>query len=233
MRQHHDSPAVIGNIVFNEGWGEWNREASGRLAEAVKAADPTRVVNTHSGVNCCNSKGDSGTGDIIDHHDYNNTDPAFPDEKRAAMDGEHGGFTLRTPGHMWPGAPTVIYSGVADKEALTKKYVENTEKYYLDQAAEELSGSVYTQITDLENELNGLYTYDRRELKVDPVRVREINRKVIAAGAAAGDRKAIKGGAHWSLDENTGSTAADTVPTRSPSPSPRAPPGRPGSAAAR
>ncbi|WP_406308355.1 LamG-like jellyroll fold domain-containing protein [Streptomyces griseoaurantiacus] len=216
MRQHHDSPAVIGNIVFNEGWGEWNREASGRLAEAVKAADPTRVVNTHSGVNCCNSKGDSGTGDIIDHHDYNNTDPAFPDEKRAAMDGEHGGFTLRTPGHMWPGAPTVIYSGVADKEALTKKYVENTEKYYLDQAAEELSGSVYTQITDLENELNGLYTYDRRELKVDPVRVREINRKVIAAGAAAGDRKAIKGGAHWSLDENTGSTAADTGPNKKP-----------------
>ncbi|MFE6063807.1 LamG-like jellyroll fold domain-containing protein [Streptomyces sp. NPDC056431] len=212
MRQHHNSPSVIGWIVFNEGWGEWNREETGRIAESVKAADPSRVVNAHSGVNCCNSKGDSGKGDIIDHHDYNNTDPAFPDAERAAMDGEHGGFTLRAPGHMWPGAPTVIYSGVADKEALTRKYVENTEKYYLEAAGAELSGSIYTQISDLENELNGLYTYDRREIKVDPVRVREINRKVIAAGAAAGERDRLKGGGSWALDEGTGTTARDAGP---------------------
>ncbi|MFG3007512.1 LamG-like jellyroll fold domain-containing protein [Streptomyces calvus] len=215
MRQHHNSPAVIGWIVFNEGWGEWDREESGRIAESVKAADPSRIVNAHSGVNCCNSKGDSGKGDIIDHHDYNNEDPPFPDH-RAAMDGEHGGFTLRTPGHMWPGAPTVIYSGVADKEALTRKYVENTEKFYLDQAGAELSGSVYTQISDLENELNGLYTYDRREIKVDPVRVREINRKVIAAGAAAGDREPLTGGGHWALDEGAGTTAEDSGPNDRP-----------------
>ncbi|MER7719264.1 LamG-like jellyroll fold domain-containing protein [Streptomyces flaveolus] len=213
MRQHHNAPSVIGNIVFNEGWGEWDREESGRIADAVKAADPSRVVNAHSGVNCCNSKGDSGKGDIVDHHDYNNEDPPFPDH-RAAMDGEHGGFTLRIPGHMWPGAPTVIYSGVADKEALTRKYVENTEKFYLAQAGAELSGSVYTQITDLENELNGLYTYDRREIKVDPVRVREVNRKVIAAGAAAGERAELKGGGHWSLDEGAGTTAEDEGPNR-------------------
>ncbi|MFD4263931.1 LamG-like jellyroll fold domain-containing protein [Streptomyces sp. NPDC058534] len=212
MRQHHNSPSIIGWIVFNEGWGEWNREATGRLAESVKAADPSRIVNAHSGVNCCNSKGDSGKGDIIDHHDYNNEDPPFPDENRAAMDGEHGGFTLRTPGHMWPGAPTVIYSGVADKEALTRKYVANTEEFYLAQAGAELSGSVYTQITDLENELNGLYTYDRREIKVDPVRVREVNRKVIAAGAAAGDREPLTGGGSWSLDEGSGTTAEDDGP---------------------
>ncbi|MDT9695289.1 LamG-like jellyroll fold domain-containing protein [Streptomyces sp. P17] len=216
MRQHHNSPSVIGWIVFNEGWGEWSREETGRIAESVKAADPSRVVNTHSGVNCCNSKGDSGKGDIIDHHDYNNTDPAFPDEQRAAMDGEHGGFTLRTPGHIWPGAPTVIYSGVTTKEELTRKYVENTEEFYLAQAGAELSGSVYTQITDLENELNGLYTYDRREIKVDPARVREINRKVIAAGAAAGSRQPLTGGGHWNLDENSGTTANDQGPNSRP-----------------
>ncbi|MGV9918286.1 LamG-like jellyroll fold domain-containing protein [Streptomyces cellulosae] len=211
MRQHHNSPSVIGWIVFNEGWGEWDRQETGKLTEAVKAADPTRVVNAHSGVNCCNSKGDSGTGDIIDHHDYTNEDPPFPDH-RAAMDGEHGGFTLRTPGHMWPGPPTVIYSGVDSKEALTRKYVENTERFYVDQAAAELSGSVYTQITDLENELNGLYTYDRREIKVDPKQVRAVNLKVIAAGASAGQRERLKGGGHWSLDEGAGTTAKDDGP---------------------
>ncbi len=211
MRQHHNSPSVIGWIVFNEGWGEWDRQETGTLTEAVKAADPSRVVNAHSGVNCCNSKGDSGTGDIIDHHDYTNEDPPFPDH-RAAMDGEHGGFTLRTPGHMWPGPPTVIYSGVDSKEALTRKYVENTERFYVDQAAAELSGSVYTQITDLENELNGLYTYDRREIKVDPKQVRAVNLKVIAAGASAGQRERLKGGGHWSLDEGAGTTAKDDGP---------------------
>ncbi|MFJ2004378.1 LamG-like jellyroll fold domain-containing protein [Streptomyces chartreusis] len=216
MREHHNAPSVIGWIVFNEGWGEWDRTETGKIAESVEEADPSRVVNAHSGVNCCNSKGDSGKGDIIDHHDYNNEDPPFPDDKRAAMDGEHGGFTLRTPGHMWPGAPTVIYSGVNDKEALTRKYVENTEKFYLDQAGAELSGSIYTQISDLENELNGLYTYDRREIKVDPVRVREINRKVVAAGAAAGERQPLKGGGHWALDEGTGTTAKDDGPNAKP-----------------
>ncbi|MFJ8447882.1 LamG-like jellyroll fold domain-containing protein [[Kitasatospora] papulosa] len=212
MEQLHNYPSIGAWIVFNEGWGEWDRTETGKITEKVQAADPSRVVNAHSGVNCCNSKGDSGKGDIIDHHDYNNTDPAFPDAKRAAMDGEHGGFTLRIPGRMWPGAPTAIYSGVADKDALTAKYVDNTRTYYLDAARAELSGSIYTQVTDLENELNGLWTYDRREIKVDPAKVRKINQEVIAAGAAAGERDEIKGGGAWSLDENKGTKAADSGP---------------------
>ncbi|WP_299539287.1 LamG-like jellyroll fold domain-containing protein [uncultured Streptomyces sp.] len=213
MRQLHNSPAIGGWIVFNEGWGEWDRTETGKIAESVKAADPSRVVNAHSGVNCCNSKGDSGKGDIVDHHDYVNNDAPFPDD-RAAMDGEHGGFTLRTPGHMWPGAPAVIYSGVSDKAALTAKYVDNTRTFYLDAARAELSGSVYTQVTDLETELNGLWTYDRREIKVDPAAVRKINREVIAAGAAAGERDELAGGGSWSLDENVGATAADSGPNK-------------------
>ncbi|MFC8705331.1 LamG-like jellyroll fold domain-containing protein [Streptomyces anulatus] len=214
MKQFHNYPSISGWIVFNEGWGEWDRTETGKIAEDVKALDPSRVVNAHSGVNCCASKGDSGKGEIIDHHDYVNNDPAFPDDRRAAMDGEHGGFTLRTPGHMWPGAPANIYSGVADKAALTAKYVDNTRTYYLAAAGAELSGSVYTQVSDLENELNGLWTYDRREIKVDPKKVREINRQVIAAGAKAGERDELKGGGSWSLDENTGTTARDGGPNK-------------------
>ncbi|WP_433395337.1 LamG-like jellyroll fold domain-containing protein [Streptomyces sp. CA-146814] len=214
MKQFHNYPSISGWIVFNEGWGEWDRTVTGEIAEEVKALDPSRVVNAHSGVNCCASKGDSGKGEIIDHHDYVNDDPAFPDDRRAAMDGEHGGFTLRTPGHMWPGAPANIYSGVADKAALTAKYVDNTRTYYLAAAGAELSGSVYTQVSDLENELNGLWTYDRREIKVDPKKVREINRQVIAAGANAGQRDELKGGGSWSLDENQGATARDSGPNK-------------------
>ncbi|ROS72128.1 LamG-like jellyroll fold domain-containing protein [Cellulomonas sp. PhB143] len=211
VRELHDSPSVIGWILFNEGFGEWDRAATGRFADQVKAADPSRVVNAHSGVNCCSSKGDSGKGDILDHHDYMNTEPSFPDATRAAMDGEHGGFTLPTPGHLWPGAPAAVYSGVPDKAAFTAKYVQNTEQFYLDRARGDLSGSVYTQVTDLENEINGFYTYDRKVLKVDAAQVRDVNERVIAAGAAAGAAPA--GSGRWSLDEGTGTTAADASGT--------------------
>lgn len=213
MHQLRSVPSVIGWVVFNEGWGEWDRVRTGEIAEEVHALDPTRITNAHSGVNCCASKGDSGKGQVIDHHDYTNQDPPFPDETRVAMDGEHGGFTLRTPGHMWPGAPAVIYSGVPDKAALTEKYVDNTETFYLDQAAHELSGSVYTQVTDLETELNGFYTYDRKELKVFPEPVRAINEAVIAAGASAGDggERTYPGDAHWSFDKGPKHKTRDSL----------------------
>ncbi|EPX63315.1 Beta-galactosidase [Cystobacter fuscus DSM 2262] len=215
MEQLHNAPSIAIWVIFNEGWGEWNREETGRIADQVKTADPSRVINAHSGVNCCDSKGDSGRGDVIDHHDYGNNSPPYPDTARAAMDGEHGGFTLRTPGHMWPGAPTVIYSGVADKAALTQKYVENTQTYYLAAAGAELSGSIYTQVTDLENELNGFYTYDRRVLKVDPGPVREINLRVIAAGAKAGEDATFPGLGSWPLDEGSGTVGHDTTSGKS------------------
>ncbi|KOV85351.1 glycoside hydrolase family 2 [Nocardia sp. NRRL S-836] len=211
MEQLHNYPSIYAWIVFNEGWGEWDRTATGQITDGVKAADPSRVVNAHSGVNCCASKGDSGRGDVIDHHDYNNTDPARPDGKRVVMDGEHGGFTLRTPGHQWPGAPIAIYSGVADKAALTAKYVDNTRTFYLGQARQELSASVYTQVTDLEGELNGLWTYDRKRVKVDPGPVREINRRVIEAGANAGKPYPYAGSGEWKLNETRGTTAKDST----------------------
>ena len=215
MAQLHNAPSIVGWIVFNEGWGEWDREETGRIAERVKAADPSRIVNAHSGVNCCDSKGDSGKGDVIDHHDYLNNTPPYPDATRVAMDGEHGGFTLRTPGHMWPGPPANIYSGVPDKAALTAKYVDNTETFYLEAAGAELSGAVYTQITDLENELNGLWTYDRLQIKVDPAQVRTVNRKVIRAGRDAGKNPAT-GRGDWQFDEGTGTTAKDSSGGRRP-----------------
>ncbi|MGI5498894.1 PA14 domain-containing protein [Lentzea sp. CA-135723] len=210
MHQLQNYPSIYAWIVFNEGWGEWDKTVTGQITDEVKALDPSRIVSAHSGVNCCASKGDSGKGDVIDHHDYNNTDPARPDGKRVVMDGEHGGFTLRTPGHQWPVPPIAIYSGVADKAALTAKYVDNTRTFYLGQAREELSASVYTQVTDLEGELNGLWTYDRKRLKVDPGPVREINRRVIEAGANAGKPYPYAGSGEWKLNETKGTTAKDS-----------------------
>lgn len=71
----------------------------------------------------------------------------------------------------------------------------------------ELSGPVYTQVTDLEHEINGMWTYERRVLKVDGDAVRAVNRRVIAAGAAAGIPVTYPGHAYWPLDEGQGSVS--------------------------
>ncbi|MCA1218726.1 PA14 domain-containing protein [Streptomyces sp. 8L] len=184
--QHLSSPSIVVWTMMNEGWGEQSKEATGALADSVKRQDPSRLVDAASGVNCCASQGDSGRGDMIDYHLYHG--PAFPspDTTRAAVDGEHGGYSLNIPGHILDVSGGQNYGGDAATVAeLTKDYVDNTSQL-LPAASGTLSGSVYTQISDVEGELNGLITYDRKVLKVEPGPVRDINRKLIVAGAAAG-----------------------------------------------
>ncbi|MGA5699611.1 LamG-like jellyroll fold domain-containing protein [Peterkaempfera bronchialis] len=212
--QHLSSPSIVIWTMMNEGWGEWSKAATGDLVDAVKKQDPSRLVDAHSGVNCCLSKGDSGRGDLIDHHDYHGPAGPAPDATRAAVDGEHGGYSLTVPGHIAnvPGGQN--YGDVPNSEELTQAYVANTRKL-IQGASCGLSGSVYTQIADVEGEINGLLTYDRKVVKVAPGPVREVNRQVIAAGAAAGGatvRPGTPGPAGvgwWPLHQQSGTVAPD------------------------
>ncbi|MEU6343141.1 LamG-like jellyroll fold domain-containing protein [Streptomyces sp. NPDC046977] len=215
--QHISAPSVVMWTLMNEGWGEWSKEATGQLADSVKQQDPSRLVDAHSGVNCCASKGDSGRGDLIDFHDYHGPATPAPDAGRAAVDGEHGGYSYLVPGHVLGVAGGQDYGDAAhSKEELTAAYVENTRRL-LRPAACGLSGSVYTEITDVEGELNGLVTYDRAVVKVDPEQVRDINRQVIAAGAAAGGTQVPpgtpgqQGVSWWPLHEGSGTVAKDVA----------------------
>ena len=184
--QHISTPSIVIWTMTNEGWGEKTKEATGALADAVKQQDPSRLVDPASGVNCCASKGDSGRGDLIDYHLYHGPASPSPDATRAAVDGEHGGYSLNIPGHILGVSGGQNYGGDASTIAeLTQDYVANTSQL-LPGAAGSLSGSVYTQISDVEGELNGLVTYDRAVVKVQPGPVRDINLKLIAAGSAAG-----------------------------------------------
>jgi hypothetical protein len=173
--------SIIGWIPFNEGWGQWSIPAAGELATQIKKLDPTRLVNARSGYNCCDTKGDTHAGDIIDVHDYQGPGLPAPDAKRASMDGEHGGLTLGMPGHMWPNTAINPYGDVKDQAALNAGYVANTAVLRDKGPAVGMSGSVYTQITDVEGEHNGLYTYDRKIEKVDEAKVRAINEETIKA----------------------------------------------------
>nr|WP_304443147.1 sugar-binding domain-containing protein [Mycobacterium sp. E740] len=191
--------SIVGWVAFNEGWGEFD---TARIAGVAKTADPTRMVTASSGVNCCKSRPDSRSGDVYDDHTYVgpgrpvlHDDPATPrDERtmlgdrpiplehRVVVDGEYGGLGLVPDGNRWPGQPQA-YEMTDSRARLTERYVQVSRD--LEDAVRRggLSGAIYTQTTDVENEVNGFLTYDRWLVKVALRTVAERNRAVIAAGA--------------------------------------------------
>jgi len=162
---------------FNEGWGEYD---AGRIADLVKSWDPTRLVDANSGANCCGS--DPGTGDAIDDHIYVGPGTTHtPTATRVAELGEFGGLGLIVAGHEWQPGAGFGYEMEPDSATLAKRYVEVTDTLQGLVYSRGLSASIYTEPTDVENERNGLYTYDRQVLKVDAGQVRAANLAVQAA----------------------------------------------------
>lgn len=161
--QHSSHPSVVMWVTFNEGWGQYD---VGRIAEQAKAWDPTRLVNNMSGLNL---GADGGTGDIMDEHGYPSPAlPPHPDGKRALVSGEYGGLGLAVPGHAW--AVQQSYVDV-DPAKYTDDYLARLAEVHK-LACQGSNGAVYTQISDVEGELNGLVTYDRKIVKPDVKRVK-------------------------------------------------------------
>ncbi|MEU1756140.1 AbfB domain-containing protein [Micromonospora matsumotoense] len=187
VNEHRSSPAVVTYTVYNEGWGERALADTRRVAQAVKTQDPTRLVNAHSGHNCCQSLGDPGNGDIDDWHIYLGPDSPVPSSSRIAVLGEFGGLGLRAPGHEWsPNGSFFAYEWQPNSTALTDRYVglvQGTQNLMLGKG---LSASVYTEIADQEGELNGFLTYDRQVVKMDQARVRAANLALIDASRTIG-----------------------------------------------
>ncbi|MCX4647844.1 MULTISPECIES: PA14 domain-containing protein [unclassified Streptomyces] len=161
--QHSSHPSVVMWVTFNEGWGQYD---VGRIAEQAKAWDPTRLVNNMSGLNL---GADGGTGDIMDEHGYPSPAlPPHPDGKRALVSGEYGGLGLAVPGHAW--AVQQSYVDV-DPAKYTDDYLARLAEVHK-LACQGSNAAVYTQISDVEGELNGLVTYDRKIVKPDVKRVK-------------------------------------------------------------
>jgi hypothetical protein len=212
IEQHLSHPSIVMWIPFNEGWGEYD---PARIADEVKAWDPSRLVNEESGQNCCASLPDPHHGDIYDDHTYVGPGHPLPTDSRAVVDGEFGGLGLPVAGHMWFGGG-FAYEMEHSPQQLTDRYVQLTTEVRRCELRCALSGSIYTQPTDVEGELNGLMTYDRRVLKVDAPRVRAVNESVLAA---AGDVEnppppppgtpGLTGVGYWPLDQVNGTTTPD------------------------
>ncbi|MYV71157.1 beta-galactosidase [Streptomyces sp. SID2131] len=180
--EHRFSPAVVAYVPFNEGWGEWNLDDTRRVTTDLENYDPGRLMNAHSGYNCCASKGDPGTGDIIDWHVYTGPDAPRPSATRISVLGEFGGIGLRTPGHEYsPNGQFFAYEQVSSAAQLNDRYTGMVRDVQSLMTTKGVSAYVYTEITDVEGEYNGLLTYDRRIQKVDTAALRAAHGTLIAA----------------------------------------------------
>ncbi|GAB3278954.1 AbfB domain-containing protein [Kineosporia babensis] len=175
--QHRSSPSVVMWVAQNEGWGQYEQA---RVADLVKAYDPTRLVNNMSGINCCGAV-DGGNGDVIDFHNYTGPGVARPSDTRAAVVGEFGGLGLKVPGHEWFPNGGFSYEDQGTAAKLNRRLVGLWTQMTTSGVAAGLSASVYTETTDVENEVNGLATYDRQVVKVDVPRLKQANERLIAA----------------------------------------------------
>jgi hypothetical protein len=165
IRLHRNHPAIIMWVVFNEGWGQYDTE---RLTAWVEQLDPTRLVNNASGW------ADKNVGAVNDIHSYPKPKSPKAEPDRAIVLGEFGGLGLAIPGHTWK-KEHWGYQGMADAEQLTSKYESFLRTVYQLKDDPGLSAAVYTQITDVEVECNGLLTYDRAVIKPDRQRIAAAN----------------------------------------------------------
>ncbi|HEV3025707.1 MAG TPA: glycoside hydrolase family 2 TIM barrel-domain containing protein, partial [Pirellulales bacterium] len=164
-----NSPAIVMWVVFNEGWGQFDTP---RITQWTRARDPTRLVNCASGWN------DFPVGDVVDMHNYPGPGSPQPEAARAAVLCEYGGLGLPLEGHTWLGRDNWGYRSFTDRGALADAYFEIASALRPLVAEPGLSAAVYTQTTDVETEVNGLLTYDRAIVKIDPQPLAQAHRKL-------------------------------------------------------
>jgi beta-galactosidase/beta-glucuronidase len=167
----YSNPSIVCWVPFNEAWGQFKTR---EIVEWTKAYDPSRLVNPASGGNHYQ------VGDMLDLHNYPGPQLYLYDAQRATVLGEYGGIGLAMEGHLWSANKNWGYVQFKNSKEVTDQYVQYGEELFkLIKAG--FSAGVYTQTTDVENEVNGLMTYDRKVIKIDEKRVREINQKICNA----------------------------------------------------
>lgn len=189
MEQLHNSPSIVAWVPFNENWGAYD---VARIADVTKKRDPSRLVSANSGYN--NAPGyrpaprDPGNGDFDDLHIYVGPgNPPQPTLHRAAALGEYGGVGLEVPDHMWP-VEHGAYQMQPSVGALTQRYEELQRDLRRLVEDRGLGVAIYTQTTDVEHEINGFLTYDRKFEKMDFGRVRVANEAVLQAASKLNEK---------------------------------------------
>lgn len=162
-------PCICTWVPFNEAWGQFKAP---EIAEWTKQYDPSRLVNPASGGNFYHC------GDIVDLHNYPGPRMYLYDGERANVLGEYGGIGLALEGHLWKPDRNWGYVQFKNSKEVTDEYVKfgNELLKYIKQG---FTAAVYTQTTDVEIEVNGVMTYDRKVMKMDEKRLRKMNDEIV------------------------------------------------------
>lgn len=161
-------PSIGVWVPFNEAWGQFKTQ---EIAEWTKQYDPSRLVNPASGGNHYQ------VGDMLDLHQYPSPQLFLYDAQRPTVLGEYGGIGWANKDHLWEPNRNWGYVQFNSSKEVTDEYVkyaEELKKLIL----QGFSAAVYTQTTDVEIEVNGLMTYDRKLVKIDEERVRKVNQEI-------------------------------------------------------
>ena len=207
-------PCIVMWVVFNEGWGQYDTARIVEWIKKLRSVAAGRLTPAAGPI--------ASVGDVHRHSRLSRPAIARSGGKRAAVLGEFGGLGLAIEGHTWE-KKTWGYRGVRDKDDLTRKYREASgSASTISSDKPGLSAAIYTQITDVETEANGLLTYDRAVIKVDlePRRGRQPGR--LLQGADAQDhgsradlarRKALPGDTRSRSPAKTGSSPISRTTT--------------------
>lgn len=169
--QLYNAPSIVLWVAFNEGWGQFD---AAEAVRRIQALDSTRTIDHASGWH------DQKIGEVQSLHVYFRPYRYHPDRLgRAVLLSEFGGYQLSVEGHTWNDA-NFGYRGYQTSEDLTAAYQKLMETQILSARKKGLAASVYTQLSDVEDEVNGFVTYDRKVAKMDEDTVRSLNLRLIA-----------------------------------------------------
>ncbi len=168
IRHLKSHPCIIGYTIYNEGWGQ---QAASRTYEILKKEDPERLFDSTSG------------WFFDDKSDFDSYHVYFRNEilkkgKRPLLLSECGGFIRDISDHKSEKGSAWGYGKTGSEEELTDKIIEMHNKMIIPSIRNGLIGYIYTQVSDVEGEINGLYTYDRKICKVNKEKLLEANRRL-------------------------------------------------------
>ena len=157
IEQVYNFPSVVAYTIFNEGWGQFE---SDHMYTYVKTLDSTRLADSTSGWFA------QGLNDFDSEHIYFKAIEVEPKERPMFMS-ECGGYSMAVEGHFYSKYNVYGYGGSDDSSKLTEDILNLYDIMILPAAPKGMCGCIYTQLSDVEDEINGLYTYDRKVCKVD------------------------------------------------------------------
>lgn len=155
-------------VPFNEGWGQFD---SKKAYDFFKENDQTRLIDHASGWH------DQGIGDIKSPHIYFRPIKMKRDHRPFVLS-EFGGYSLHVKGHMYNDNKFFGYKKFYDQKSYEEEFIKLYETQIIPLISQGLCATVYTELSDVEDECNGLVTYDRKVLKVNKEKIREINDKI-------------------------------------------------------